>query len=323
MANILSVDQLIEDIRSQIDEENLETISDDDILLQINRAQKHAFSILARHYVDPLLDFKEVSLSSSTAEYPIPEEAFEGRIMGVEIRQSSNTFVPVRRANPLDLTYYESDSKLDTPYYYSVVGQNYRFVPAPTGTYPARIWYAVKPEKLVKSQGRITLDPSSERRILVEGIGDDLTTDDLSSYVNIVDGQSGVVKITMQVKTLGTDFIEFKTSPTRSSVNNKTIENDILNPASGLAIQADDLVCIGGTAIPYIQDPVVNFYHEFATNALLRKLGESTMLDKQIMADFEDFVESTWTNRENTMRIKRRSRNWSRGYRRYYPRSKQ
>jgi hypothetical protein len=161
VAAIRTVADLMDEIRSQLDENNLEAIEDKDILDAANRGQDYATNVLARQYPEPILSYTELDLTSTAQEYDIPEDTFEDRIEKIEINQGG-FYYDCQRISFRDITTYESQSRSNSPYYYCVIGRKLRFVPQPTGTYDARVWYLRQPDELVEPQGRIVTDPAND-----------------------------------------------------------------------------------------------------------------------------------------------------------------
>ena len=326
MARILTVNDLIDDVRSMIDEENQDAVDDtSDILPSLNRAQDFAADIIARRYEEPLLTKETLTLSGSQSEYNIPEAAYQDRLEKVEILIGQDAY-EVLRLDFRQISDYETSISVNTPRYYTVVGRKFRLVPKPTGTYNARIWYLREPDKLVKSQGRITNVDIASDFITVDAAGGDLTTesDNLGSYVNIVDGQTGIVKISRQIKRIVGSRIYFKSSPDRTTVLNRTIDTDftsIPDPSDStqtVTVNSDDYICnIEGTAVPFLRSPVTNFMIQYATAEMTRKLGGPASTEEQILQKFEDQVQKTWVGREQQLRVKKRSKNWDRTRRRW------
>ena len=175
MTRVSTVDDLVDQVRSQIDEDNIDSIDTDvDILPALNRAQDFAFNILARHYEEPLLSTTTLELFAGTSEYPMPENAFEDRLEKVEISIGGSQF-EVQRISFRDLSFYETSLQVNVPYYYTVVGRKIRFVPEPTGTYNARIWYLREPVELGLTQGRITRVEADSNYVVVDAPGSALT----------------------------------------------------------------------------------------------------------------------------------------------------
>lgn len=313
----LLVDNLISDVRSLLDEDNTVSVSDErDILPALNRAQLAVVNILTRKYNDPFVAHVDLQPISGQSEYPIPEDAFEERLEKVEVNRLG-LFYEVKRLDFRDISAYENKNQQNIPYYYCIVGSNVRLVPQPAGAYPLRIWYIKAPESLVKSQGRITLINAASNYLVVDNAGADLTTnmDELNSYVNVVDGQSGVVKQTLQIQSIQGNKVYVKTSPTRSTVLNKPISGSILP-----SVEQDDLISVvSGSCVPRFRHAVANYLTQFAVADIVRKLGGPTDVEEKVKADFEKFVEKQDHGRETSTRVRKVNRNWAIISRRFFP----
>lgn len=319
------VDDLINDVRSLLDEENQAAVDDIiDILPALNRAQDYAANVLSRHYDDPMLVQKPVTLQANKQEYDIPDDAFEQRLEKVEIK-NGQFYLPLERISYRNATLFETSSRINLPYFYYVVGDKYRLVPGPTTAYSLRISYLYDPLPLVTQQGRITLVNEDENYIIVDEIGEDLTTeaDQLDSYVNIVDGQSGRRKGSFQIKNITDNKITFKSTPSRDVVLNIDINDDLsaLVDDEGLpvTIEPDDYICvIKGNCIPFFKKPFSNFLiaYAFAELSVLKLGGEATMI-KEIRDDLEAQVERSWVGRESTMVVKKKNPQWQYTMRRW------
>lgn len=319
------VDDLINDVRSLLDEENQAAVDDvRDILPALNRAQDVAANILARHYDDPMLVYKTVQLEANKQEYDIPDDAFEQRLEKVELKNGV-VYYPLKRISYRQITLFETTTKINIPYFYCVIGNKYRIIPGPTNINQLRIWYLQDPLPLVKAQGRITLVNDTDNYILVDEIGEDLTTeaDDLDSYVNIIDGQSGFKKASFQIKSLIDNKIIFKTTPSRTEVLNIPIDSDlgaiVDNEGLPVTINQDDYVCvIKGACIPFFKKPFSNYLiaHAVAEISVIKLGGEMSMV-QQVKDDLEKLVEHSWVGRENTMTVTKTNPQWQYTLNRY------
>lgn len=324
MSRILyTVQNLVDEVRAQLDEENQDSVStESDILPSLNRAQDYAFDVYARKYPEPILAYQTLTLVGGQAEYDIPETVFEDRVSRMEILIPSGSGTgsstrEVQRVSYRDISNYESSSKTNVPYYYAIYGRKIRFVPIPSGTYNARMWYLRNPERLVIPQGRITILNNASNYVIVDAAGESLTTesDQLGSYVNLVDGQTGEIKGTLQIQTLADNKVTFRTSPTRSTVLNRTVGGSLTDVG---ALQDDYLSPIDGICVPYYGRPTSNFLIQYAVSEITRKLGGPADQEEKVLEKFEKQVERTWTGREITLRIKKRSQNWGVPTRRWY-----
>lgn len=304
----LTVDNLVDEVRSMLDESNTANLDDvKDILPALNRAQDYASNILARHYDAPLVTSVEVAPVAGQKDYDIPEGAFESRIEKVEVNMNG-LFYEVKRISYREGTNYESNVAQNTPYYYAVIGNKFRLYPAPTATYPLRVWYMQDPLPLVKPQGRITSINISSNYVMVDSAGEDLSTlmDELESYVNIVDGESGIVKGSLQIQSINGKRITFKTVPARTTVLGQTILAAI--PTS---VSPDDLICLAeGNCVPVLKKPFSNFLIQYAVAELTRKLGGAADMELRVKEELEKQVERSWVGREQELRVKKVSKQW-------------
>lgn len=316
MARILyTVDDLVSQIRSQTDEQNRDALDTEaDILPTLNRAQDFAFDILARKYPEPLLQYETLDLIGGTAEYDMPEDIFEDRVQKLEIAVpggNGSTYREVKQISYRDISEYESASTTNIPYYYSIIGRKIRIIPTPSGTYDARLWTLRSPEKLVLPQGRITVVNSVSNYVVVDTAGSSLTTesDQLGSYVNVIDGQTGEIKGSLQIQILDDNKLTFRSTPTRSTVLNRTISGGVSSLT--LVPQVDDYIApIDGTCVPYFGRPLSNFLIQFSVAEITRKLGGQADIEERVLEKFEKQVERAWVRRETTQRIKKKSHIW-------------
>jgi len=320
---LYTVDDLVDQVRSQLDELNRDSVNtEQDILPTLNRGKDYAFDIYARRYPEPILTYRTLTLVGDQQEYDIPEDVFEDRILKIEIRVPTggvgSTYAEVQRISYRDLSNYESVSKTNIPLYYAVYGRKIRFVACPTGTYPARMWILREPEKLVLSQGRVTALNTASNYVVVDQAGSSLTTetDQLGSYVNVVDGQTGEIRGTLQIQSINANNrITFRTTPARSTVLGRTVTGDL----SSLSIGLDDyLASVDGTCVPYYGKPTSNFLVQFTVAEITRKLGGAAETEQNILDKFEKQVERNFQGRPTALRVSKRSYIWGVPTRRWY-----
>lgn len=310
-----TVNDLLDQVRQLIDEDNEVTVTDADILDALNRGQDYAADILAKHYEDPMITKITVSTVAGQELYDIPETAFQERLEKVEV-DVNGYFFELQRVSYRDIGTYESPATSAVPLYYTVQGNQFQIVPTPTGTHPVRVWYLEEPRKLVKQQGRIQTINTVGNYVYVDLAGEELTTeaDRLASYANIIDGTTGKVKGSLQIQSIEDNRITFKTTPSRTSVLNSTITGDL----SSITVSADDYVCLlEGSCIPFMRKPLTIFLIQFAVGELRRKLGQPFTSEAQVLMDFEKQVEGSWVGREQQLRVKRRSNKWPFPWRRW------
>lgn len=319
---------LVDQVRSQIDEDNVVGIKTlTDIVPALNRGQDHACEILAHHYPDPLIASSTITLQAGVEYYPIPEDAMGDRVNKME------TLIPgfpadLKRVAYNQMSEYETLGVVPIPYGYCIVGRNIRVLPKASGTYPARMWYVRQPQPLVLPWGRITRINAAQNYLVVDSLGDSEGTapttaiDDLTSYFNIIDAQTGEIKGTFQVRAISGNRIDIKTTPdpNRTTVWNNPIATD-LSAQLTTTLQApavDDYICpVDGTCVPMLKNPFANFFIQFAVAAMRRKLGDASGLEENVLAQFEKEVKSTWAGREHAQRVLKKSQYLSLPFRRY------
>jgi len=323
MPSILrTVDDLVAEVRSQLDEESVDSVdTDEDILPALNRAQDYGFNILARHYEEPLLTTTTIQLTPGTQEYRIPEDCFEDRVERVEMDTGAGTYQEVVRISYRDISSYESAGRTAIPYYYCILGRRIRFVPAPDGIYSSRVWYLRTPERLVGVGGRIIGTDTGTGEIYLNSVSSSIGTgiEDLSGYVNVVDGQTGEVRGTLQLSGVDPDTgVLVVNGAATGSILGRQLTGDI----STLDISEQDYICgVGGTCVPYFVQPLSNFMVQYAVAELTRKLGGDAGMEQSVLERFEKQVERTWVGRESTKRVRRRNGFWPRTTRRNWPTS--
>ena len=158
-------------------------------------------------------------------------------------------------------------------------------------------------------QGRVTLLNTAQNYLIVDSIGADLTTqsDQLNSYVNIINGQTGEIRSTLQIQSLVDNKITFRSVPSRTTVLGRTVSGTLVDTG----LEADDYVCVSsGICVPYYGKPTANFLIQFAVAELVRKLGGQSQDEEAILKKFEEQVDKTWVGRQIDTRVKKKSNNW-------------
>jgi hypothetical protein len=83
MSAPITVTDLVDQVRSLMDEENTVTISSSEILQALNRAQDYATDLLSRHYPDPLLARSTTTTVAGQQAYEMPEDIFEDKLQKI------------------------------------------------------------------------------------------------------------------------------------------------------------------------------------------------------------------------------------------------
>lgn len=307
-----TVDDLVNQVRDQLDEANTEDVSNTDILQSLNRAQRKAANILARRYPDFFIASTDVT-TTATDTYDVPEAAFGRRIEHVTVVRNQLEY-KLDRISYRDIYRYTSTSTTAVPRVYAFKGRSYVVKPTPSSGLTLRLWYAAAPETMVLGQGRITSVNTASTYVLVDALGSDLTTstDALGAFVNIVDAQTGKIKATLQINSLDTSTkrVNFKTSGlSRSSVYNRTIGTTL----TSLGVTEDDYVCaIQGTCVPDLPDSCLDYTVQYAVTEIRRRMGEPVQDEAAALKALEDDIERQWAGRELVHRVRNKSRHWAR-----------
>ena len=309
---MFTVDELVSQVRDQIQETNEGSVDDDMILAALNRGNSYAWNVYARHYPEPLIVRQQVTLNSDGQTFDIPDNAFEQRLQKVEMTQGSIVY-ELERMGYRRTTGYRNNVVGSRPVFYSIRGRLVELLPKPSSTsgYTYHSYHIRRPDELVTEQGRITqitaVTGGADANIVVDAVGSRLTTSDpYLKYVNFVDGLTGEVKGTAEIKTISGTQITFKQSVTRSSVLGRTVDTDV---PSDLTLD-DYITDINGSCVVFFQQPTTNFLIQYAVSEIRRALGYDTGVEKNALKDFEDQVRSTWAGREANLKVKATSRIW-------------
>lgn len=311
MAAPRTVTSLIRDVTSMIDEENRASVDiDDDILPALNRAVNHAAEILARYYAYPLLSSKEITPTAGVSSYTIPEDALASRFLFAEV--NVNGFYSEIKEVPYNqVAYYESPGQAATPAAYTIIGNQYRFVPTPSANFKFRVWYAKRPEQLVRPAGRISLINTANNYVILDDIDPDVgltpQVDSLKSFVSVIDAQTGEIKGNLQILSIDDARVNFRTTidPTNQTVWNKEITGDL----SSIPIEKNDYLClIEGTCVPPVSIlQHYNFLVQYATAEIRRKLGDGPEMEENVLQKFEEQMKSQWSGRNESTRVYKNS----------------
>jgi hypothetical protein len=311
MAAPITVNDLISEVRSGIDEQNVEDISDAKILAALNHAQRVGANKLLKNYDELFLTERDVVTTEAT-QYAMHESIYGSRLERVELIRDGLPYELVR-VSYRNAHRYQSRARSAHPTQYTIVERAYRPLPAPTAGLTLREWFIRTPETLVASQGRITTINTAENYVLLDAVGSALTTDatNLYNYINFVDKRTGRVKGSAQINAVDSAAkkITIKTaSLSRADVLGKTIA--VALPAD---LAPDDYICVvHGTCVPEFMDAHVDYLVQRAIVRIKRHLGEPTNEEYSDMKDQEQDLKNTWVGRESTLQVKRRNRNFTR-----------
>jgi hypothetical protein len=326
MSRGLISDDIINEVRALCDEYDTDQLPDTDIYASLNRGMEKSTKILSRVYPDPIMQYIEISLPS-TREIDLPENIWGDKIIRMEWYDPNNARVIPTECQKVSVRLLAEQSQYlgesQIPLAYAIHGRTIRFCATPSGKRSLRIWNIREIDKLVKTHARITdLDTTNGILYLgeVSSSFDPFGTvvqGDWNSYINIVDGQTGIVKGTFQIKSWDeTDTLEIKlASPDRSLVLNRPIDTSL----STTDINADDYICpIQGTCVLYFCDEVHAYIVQYATAECKRRLGYAYDADQNLLREFEIELKKTYQGRSLSLRIVQNNPNWMKGARRQF-----
>lgn len=179
MARSRTTREIVKEIRSLLDEDNLAELSDDsDVVPAMNRALDFATDILSRQYPSALLATAVFMPTAGENTYPIPEDAYSEKLEKVEVFQGGYP-KEVRRIDYRDSTLWKGPAS-GIPLYYYVSGSDVILLPTPSGVSSIQFTYVREAGPLVAEHGRITALNVGQNYLLLAEI---LDTDDLSTDI--------------------------------------------------------------------------------------------------------------------------------------------
>jgi hypothetical protein len=306
----LTVDDMVSQVRAQLDETNTANVTDSELVDALNRGQRKAANMTARYFRDLMWAVTTVTTSSADTTYNIPDAAYGRRINHVTVQIGSIPY-PLKRISNADKHNYDINSQAQRPYYYTATKNTLEIYPPPAGGLTLNVHYTAKPEDMVKQQGRIESINSGGNYVIIDAIGPDISavSTGFNSYVNLVDYTTGAVKATLQVASINTitKQVTFKSaSPSRTSVLGKTIATSI--PST---VEADDyLSIVTGTCVPELPEAYIDFLMQSAVVDIRRRFGEPLEEEYRHYKELEEEIKKMWIGRESQNRIRKASTHW-------------
>jgi hypothetical protein len=312
MADILTTQDLIDEVRDQADEYNTANKDDPAILRMINRGQRFVTSQLVRTYQEPLLARATLDTSeyNATTGIEMPKDAFEDRLEMLWVDTPTSP-VPLNQRTYRQIAAFNNGQSAAVPNLFYIRGRNIVTVPPIQSTYNLLVDYVRDPDKLVLPLGRISAWELENRWVIVRDLDTTAVSteaDALESFVNIIDGLTGLVKCTLQVSNISGDRLTFRSVSTYATVYGRTVTTDLTN----ITVTSDDYVCpASGTCIPQFGNAFVTYLVEYAVAALGRSLGDAQAAISSGIADkAQKAAEQQTAGRTNTRRVKNRSKVW-------------
>jgi hypothetical protein len=308
-----TVDELVDQVRSQMDEEDTSNLSDREILDALNRAQNRAAAIFSREYEQFFWNSTTITTTAGTSTYDIPSDAFNRVIKKLEVEQGSGNRWEIRAISPKEATLHRTSGQVSVPSLFTLTKNTIEIFPKPTGGVTIHVHYTKAPHKLVKSQGRISSYDATNERVIVDTLGDDISTSTtgFNSYINVIDYTTGDIKATLQVSAINTTTkqVSFKTaSLTRSTVLGRTIATALPSDIS----EDDYLAVVTGTCVPEVPGGHVDYLIQHAVVELRRRFGESVVQEIEARDNLETELKKTWAGRPLTTRVRNANPHWKR-----------
>lgn len=305
-----TVSDLIDELRSQVDEFSSTNLTEAQILSAFNRGQRNAANITARKYEDLFWKKTTATTVSGQREYDIPSEAYGRRVEMLEVEIGGIAY-KIKRISNHKKSAYVSSSTVQRPYYYTLTKNKFELYPTPSGGVTINVHYNDAPERLVTPQGQITSINSASNYVIVDSVGSDLatTTSGFASYVNFVDRNTGEVKGSCQISAINatTGQLTFKSAGlTRSTVLGQTISTSL--PSD---LTEDDYLCIvTGTCVPELPDAYTDYLIQYAVVEIRRRFGEPTNEEYAALKELESELLKMWAGREARGTVRKASNHW-------------
>jgi hypothetical protein len=104
-----------------------------------------------------------------------------------------------------------------------------------------------------------------------------------------------------------------------TGLSRSTVLNRDISTAIPTTVEQDDYICVvRGVCVPYLKKPLSNFIIQYAIAELKQKLNEPADMALRVLKELEEQVKHQWVGREQSLRIKKRSKHWPWPLRRYY-----
>lgn len=306
-----TVEDLIQQVRDLIDEDNTSDLGDDVILRMLNRSQQEMVRILTKkynsHYMRETIytssDF-EADSSSQNRIVKLSNQAFGFAVNMVDAKIGTSWFPVPRVPFSYNLAQDNASESNSLPTAYSTQGNDLYFYPKPSSSTQIRVRYQFRPAKLVKTQSRIT--SSSGAVLTVDSVGSGISTsvDTLAGFINIIDHLTGEIKSTHQVS--GYDSTAKTITIKTSGLDRSTVFGYTVSDSLPSTLANDDLVCLAdGTCVPTFAHDLTNFLVDIAGFYTKRKLAIVDQADYIEREAIIKAISSLSFGREYTKKIER------------------
>ena len=312
-----TVDELVEHVRTQIDEDETSDISDAAILQTLNRAQMRLQRIAVKRWPD--LFKAEVEVTASGRTHAIPAAAYGFVVNSVDVKVGTS-YLPLTAVKLAQIIHEDTAASTTVPQYWSTQGNTLHLFPRASGC-TLRIRYQRRLPQLVSKLGLIESvtagDASTDTLVYLDSMDDAITTSttNFGAFVNVIDPGTGEVLGTYQVTTVGATYVAFGVR-TRTTAYEYAV---IQGRQTQAAIEADDYeypaqddyVCsAAGSCVPPLGQDVADYLVQYAVVELKRKAGEDIKQEQDRLTELERDMEALWAGRPAQLRVQRRNPHW-------------
>lgn len=164
---IYNVNDLVTGVREKADMQNSAFVSDTEIIGYLNSGWQKLYGLLVERFENYYVSESTLNLVNGTKEYNLPSDFF--KLLGVDLTASDYTYT----LRPWSLN--ERNRIFEgigaQPSRYILVGSKIRFVPVPSASYTAKLYYVPMPAFLVAG-GTIDLPPYGEEYLTAKAGAD-------------------------------------------------------------------------------------------------------------------------------------------------------
>lgn len=214
------VSQLVESVRDQLLERNIDPITNRLIVNRLNDAYRFVYNAYAKSNDNMFGRDLYLQVNARQSEYVLPKDLWNKRVETFEVPNPSNSnaspqnvysYLKVEKSDRRQLAYYDTPAiATPLPSKWAQYDNRIRITPPPSNSYRARLFHIPALVPLAMPQGRV-LDFAGNRISL-----DDATSADLaaalagvdSAFVSVSDFQTGRLKATYKFNEIdGRDIV--------------------------------------------------------------------------------------------------------------------
>jgi hypothetical protein len=160
---MFNTSELIMQARGAIHEYDQGPITDEHIVMKLNRAYSFAYNQLVSSNQSLFSEWKYLTVKQQISSYPLPKDMFNRRIHNIYVPVPSydtakpSGWVEIQRADPADITHYQSRRlTVYYPYKWTQIGENLVIAPTPIADTVLKLQVTQALVPLAKLQGQIT-----------------------------------------------------------------------------------------------------------------------------------------------------------------------